>query len=189
MGRQTLPRWMGGSLADLALAPTSASLLAPPRLAHAVTMRVRVISSSRRPIGTRVSDAVLLTAPGRTHNTSWPTWPHNVRFIHKPTHTDASDAQYSRKEAWSKRPAWVQFCHSIVHCMLCNIVPHDVLHARTYHVVGARGWWWDFDCFGVCGGFGVSRECLDLACSIDDRRCACEIALRVSRARTIPIWE
>ena len=63
MGRQMLPRWMGGSLADLALAPTSASLLAPPRFAHAVTMRVRVISSSRRPIGTRVSDAVLLTAP------------------------------------------------------------------------------------------------------------------------------
>ena len=63
MGRQTLPRWMGGSLADLALAPTSASLLAPPRFAHAVAMRVRLISTSRRPIGTRVSDAVLLTAP------------------------------------------------------------------------------------------------------------------------------
>ena len=109
MGRQTLPRWMGGSLADLALAPTSASLLTPPRFAHAVTMRVRVISSSRRPIGTHVSDAVLLTAPGRTHKTSWPTRPHNVLFTYTPTHTNVSDTQYSRKEVRLKRPAWVKF--------------------------------------------------------------------------------
>ena len=76
MGRQTLPRAMGVSLAGLAFSPSPASLIASPRFAHAVAMRVRLISTSRRPIGTRVSDAVLLTAPGRTHKTSWPTWPH-----------------------------------------------------------------------------------------------------------------
>ena len=168
MGRQTLPRAMGVSLAGLAFSPSPASLIASPRFAHAVAMRVRLISTSRRPIGTRVSDAVLLTAPGRTHKTFWPTWPHNVRFIHMPTHTDASDAQYSRKEAWSKRPAWVQFCHSIVHYTLCNIVPHDVLHARTYHVVGARGWWWDFRLFWCVRRLWCARECLESS-SLDRR--------------------
>ena len=146
MGRQTLPRAMGVSLAGLAFSPSPASLIASPRFAHAVAMRVRLISTSRRPIGTRVSDAVLLTAPGRTHKTSWPTWPHNVRFLHMPTHTDASDAQYSRKEAWSKRPAWVKFS---VQLFRHAVIPHDVLHACTYPVVGARGWWWVFDCL-VC---------------------------------------
>ena len=63
MGRQTLPRAMGVSLAGLAFSPSPASLIASPRFAHAVAMRVRLISTSRRPIGTRVSDAVLLTAP------------------------------------------------------------------------------------------------------------------------------
>ena len=72
-------------------------------------MRVRLISTSRRPIGTRVSDAVLLTAPGRTHKTSWPTRPHNVLFTYTPTHTNVSDTQYSRKEVRLKRPAWVKF--------------------------------------------------------------------------------
>ena len=87
MGRQTLPRAMGVSLAGLAFSPSPASLIASPRLSHAVAMRVRLISTSRRPIGTRVSDAVLLTAPGRTHKTSWPTRPHTVLFTRNPTHT------------------------------------------------------------------------------------------------------
>ena len=155
MGRQTLPRAMGVSLAGLAFSPSPASLIASPRFAHAVAMRVRLISTSRRPIGTRVSDAVLLTAPGRTHKTSWPTRPHNVLFTHAPTHTNVSDTQYSRKEVRLKRPAWVQFS---VQLFRHAVIPHDVLHACTYPVVGARGWWWVFDCL-VCGGFG-SREML-----------------------------